>query len=162
VVVVSISYPQLRGESRFLGISGVLIDVFGEAWESHSLRLKDGFWDSAAGRLKVVRDSDRGRNIKMCRGRKAASVCPPGGGSHMGVFVDGYYDHHRGAGRKTAHNRLCRAVYLIVVDRPACGLSYSSGIAGKGDEGRIRPGDLSLAGSGSGSSMRSGLEAGAW
>jgi len=89
VVVVSISYPQLSGESRFLGISGVLIVVLGEGWESRCLRLKDRFWDSAAGRLKVVRDGDRGRDVKMCRGRKAASLYPPGGGSPMVVILVG-------------------------------------------------------------------------
>ncbi|MBA7633784.1 hypothetical protein ES703_41355 [subsurface metagenome] len=45
VVVVSMPYPQLREESRFLGISGVLIGVLGEAWESHSLCLKNRLWD---------------------------------------------------------------------------------------------------------------------
>lgn len=80
----------------------------------------------------------------------------------MVVVADGYYDHHKGAGRKGAHNQLWRAPFLIVVDRSACPLSYSSGIAGKGDEGRIRPGDLSPAGSGSGAWMERGLEAGAW
>lgn len=80
----------------------------------------------------------------------------------MVVVVAGRATHQRGVGRKGSRFRVWRGPFLIVGGLSAWPLSYSGGIAGRGDGGKTRAGDLGRAGLGSWALNWSGLSSGSW
>lgn len=68
-----VSYPYIRGEDRSSGLAYILRGVPGEVRESRSTILPTPFRMPVAGRSKVVSGDAHGRDVKTCRGRKAAT-----------------------------------------------------------------------------------------